>query len=61
MNLPCQLLVNCNLSLAGFKGVSTRQTDAVQIALDPTCGSGVFPRTAARENVGKVLLNTQTS
>ena len=49
--LPWQLLDDCNLRLAGFKGVRTYQQKETRNALDPSCGSGIFPRSAARKDV----------
>jgi len=39
----CHLLPNFSLRLAGLKGKPT---------LDPRCGSGFFPGSAGRKNIG---------
>jgi hypothetical protein len=59
MTFSCQLLCNCNLRLAGLKGVSAAPQAYVLNALDPRGGSGILSRSAVRKNIGKVLKNTQ--
>jgi len=54
MTHPWQLLPDCSLRLAGFKGVPAFLFMILLNALDPRFGSGWFSRSAARENVGLV-------
>ncbi|MGD2159005.1 MAG: hypothetical protein PVG14_17245 [Anaerolineales bacterium] len=59
MTFSCQLLGDCNLRLAGLKGVPASHQACAQNALDPRASSGIIPKSTVRKNIGKVL-NTQT-
>jgi len=50
MTIPCQLLADCSLRLAGLKGVPNSFSAFARNTLDPRCGSGWFSRSAARED-----------
>ena len=55
MTFSWQLLGDCNLSLAGFKGVPAHQPEERQNALDPSCSSGSFSQERCQEKFAKVL------
>jgi hypothetical protein len=74
MTIPCQLLADCSLRLAGLKGVPNSFSAFARNTLDPRCGSGWFSRSAAREDglgwcrlhktidfVGEVMLKEPTA
>jgi hypothetical protein len=59
MTLPCQLLGDCNLRFAGLKGLPAPQWTYARNALDPRGSSGVSLRSAARNGLFGMVLNTQ--
>jgi len=61
MTFSWQLLGDCNLSLAGFKGVPAHLPEETQNALDPRFTSGSFSQKRCQEKIAKVLKNTQSS